>query len=207
MWRDLAKPWQACLGALWGAWCAEEFDSYCIAAVIVDAAGRVVSTGVSHRLPADRIRLKPDGPDGAYLREHVLAHAEMQALLSINENRSTIRGRQCSLYTTLEPCPMRLGAVCMCNSIGQLHYASRDPWAGSACLLDATKFLRRKRDRMRVIGPEHAPYLFYLVTSSAVIAHRSWSRHWPRTFRYRGEKPSLRKPHLRTNAMEGRLSG
>ncbi len=59
---------------------------------------------------------------------------------------------------------MCLGAVCMCNSIGQLHYTSRDPWAGSSCLLDATLFLRRKRDRMRVIGPEHDPRLELVVT-------------------------------------------
>ena len=50
MWRDLAKPWQACLEVLWRARCAEEFNSYCIAVVIVDAAGCIVSTGISHGL-------------------------------------------------------------------------------------------------------------------------------------------------------------
>jgi tRNA(Arg) A34 adenosine deaminase TadA len=177
MWRELAKPWQVCLETLWRAWCAKEFNSYCIAAVVVDATGCIVSTGVSHRLPLDRIRLMPEGPDGAHLREHVLAHAEMQALLSIDENRPTIRGRQCSLYTTLEPCPMCLGAVCMCNSIGHLHYASRDPWAGSACLLDASPFLRRKRDRMRVIGPEHDPHLERVVTGLTLAMELCGGRH------------------------------
>jgi hypothetical protein len=65
----------------------------------------------------------------------------------------------------------------MCNSIGQLHYASRDPWAGSSCLLDVTPFLRRKRDRMRVIGPEHDPHLELVVTGLTLAMELCGGRH------------------------------
>src|SRR5215217_9146667 len=43
--------------------------------------------------------------------------------------------------------------------------------------------------------------------SSTVIAHLSWSRQRPATFRYRGENPSSRNPHPLTSWRDASLSG
>lgn len=56
----------------------------------------------------------------------------------------------CSLYTTTEPCPLCLGAFYM-SGVRGLHYASRDPFAGSANLLGTTPYLSRKP--IRLAGP------------------------------------------------------
>lgn len=170
MWSTLAHPWQVCLSQLWDAYCSHEIPCFSVGAVIVDAAGQVLSSGAGHRLPPDRIRIFPDGPNHPPLREHILAHAEMQALLSLDETRPNIVGRQCSLYTTLEPCPMCLGAICMCNSIGHLHYAARDPLGGAVGLLDATAFLQRKKRRTPITSPADNPLFELVVTTLTLTA-------------------------------------
>jgi hypothetical protein len=58
--------------------------------------------------------------------------------------------RTCVLYTTTEPCAFCAGAVRQIR-LGEVRYASRDGAAGSACLFEASPWMRR--DRVRAVGP------------------------------------------------------
>jgi tRNA(Arg) A34 adenosine deaminase TadA len=125
-WDDLTPPWQACLDLAWEAYCD---DCIPIGAVVTDAAGNILSRG--------RNRI--------YNRSDQLAHAEMEALRDPGFNHTD--ANNCVLYTTTEPCPMCLGAFYM-SGVRMLHYAARDPWAGSVDLLNKTWYLSRKPIRV-----------------------------------------------------------
>lgn len=80
-----------------------------------------------------------------------LAHAELNALLSMP---NLMPGRHdFTLYTTMEPCPLCMGALYM-SGVRGLHYACRDTYAGSANLLGSTPYYSRKP--LRVRGPHNA---------------------------------------------------
>ena len=58
------------------------------------------------------------------------AHAEMIAIRQAAERLGSWRLIDCSLYVTLEPCVMCMGAIILAR-IPQLVYGSRDPKAGA----------------------------------------------------------------------------
>jgi len=58
------------------------------------------------------------------------AHAEIQALRDAAEKTGNYRLTDCSLYVTLEPCPMCAGAI-MQARIANLVYGAVDPKAGA----------------------------------------------------------------------------
>ena len=60
-----------------------------------------------------------------------LAHAEMEALATAARELGTWRFDDCTLYVTLEPCPMCAGALVQ-TRIRRLVYGARDPRAGAA---------------------------------------------------------------------------
>ncbi len=71
---------------------------------------------------------------GHNLRETSLdptAHAEMIAIREASESLGAWRLLDCTLYVTLEPCPMCAGAIVQAR-IPQVIYASPDPKAGCA---------------------------------------------------------------------------
>ena len=80
---------------------------------------------------------------------HNLAHAELNALLSLDLDANDPRA--CVLYTTTEPCPLCAGAMRM-TDVGELRYAAREPWAGSAAMFETVPYLRRRN--VRLLGPE-----------------------------------------------------
>ncbi|NOT03841.1 MAG: nucleoside deaminase [Anaerolineales bacterium] len=130
MWENLSLQWQAALEMAWEAYCAGTIP---IGAVVADANGNIVSRG------RNRI-MDISAPDGQVYND-MLAHAEINALLALNldqENR-----HDSALYTTMEPCPLCMGAFYM-SSVRTLHFAARDPWAGSTNLLGTTPYLSRK---------------------------------------------------------------
>ena len=59
------------------------------------------------------------------------AHAELLALRRAAHKLGTWRLSDCTLYATLEPCPMCAGALHAAR-IGRLLYAAPDPKAGAA---------------------------------------------------------------------------
>jgi tRNA(adenine34) deaminase len=68
------------------------------------------------------------------------AHAEIIALRQAGEKLGTWRLSECSLYVTLEPCPMCAGALVQAR-IKELIYGADDPKAGAAgTLLNIPQF-------------------------------------------------------------------
>lgn len=58
------------------------------------------------------------------------AHAEMIAITAAAESLADWRLEQCTIYVTLEPCPMCAGAIVLAR-IARLVYGASDPKAGA----------------------------------------------------------------------------
>jgi tRNA(adenine34) deaminase len=58
------------------------------------------------------------------------AHAEMVAITQASESLQSWRLEDCTLYVTLEPCPMCAGAILQ-SRIPRLVYGATDPKAGA----------------------------------------------------------------------------
>lgn len=137
MWDNLSIYWKESIGLAIEAMYA---GSLAIGAVITDSEGTIVSKG------RNRI-FEPIDVEGQ-ISGCSVAHAELNALANIptHTSRSNLR-----LYTTAEPCPMCVGAVSM-SKVKEIHYASRDNWAGSIDMLDKTAYLRHKS--IHAVGPQ-----------------------------------------------------
>jgi tRNA(adenine34) deaminase len=129
-----------------------------IGAAVVDADGRILSRS--------RNRIFESSADGEYLFGQALAHAEVNALLSLPEQDGEIH-HSLALYTTTEPCPLCMGAFYM-SGLRELRFASREPYAGSANLLGTTPYLNRKP--IRVFGPKR-PELEIIIVAMMVEFH------------------------------------
>jgi len=85
-----------------------------VGAVIVDGTGTVIATGENRR--------ERDGDP--------TAHAEVLALRAAGRSRQSWHLEDCTLYVTLEPCPMCTGAILLAR-LGLLVYGADDPKAGT----------------------------------------------------------------------------
>ncbi len=63
----------------------------------------------------------------------VTAHAEMQALTAASNQLGSKYLPECTLYVTLEPCPMCAGALYW-SQIGRVVYAASDEKRGYRCI-------------------------------------------------------------------------
>lgn len=79
------------------------------------------------------------GPEGNIIAEATnrrerdrdpTAHAEILALRAAGQHLNTWHLSQCTLYVTLEPCPMCAGALILAR-LGTLVYGADDPKAGA----------------------------------------------------------------------------
>ena len=138
VWEYLSEAWRACVTLAWESYRA---GSLPIGAVVADAEGNVLSRG------RNRIHEK-SGEDG-YLLGHRLAHAEVNALITLDYDRC--EPAACVLYTTTEPCPLCVGAARMAD-VGEVRYASREPWAGCIGAFETVPYL--KRGNVWVAGSE-----------------------------------------------------
>src|SRR5690625_2578097 len=71
---------------------------------------------------------------GHNLREtsqETLSHAELIAIKKANEKTGSWRLEDCTLFVTLEPCPMCAGAIVQ-SRMKRVVYGATDPKAGSA---------------------------------------------------------------------------
>jgi tRNA(adenine34) deaminase len=150
VWDTLSEPWRACVELAWEAYRA---GSLPIGAVVADAEGRLLSSG------RNRIHEFTGAPGTVFGRK--LAHAELNALLSLE---GEVDPRSCVLYTTTEPCPLCVGAARMAD-IGELRYASREPWAGSAAMFETVPYLRRAN--LGLVEPDN-PQLEAVLTALLV---------------------------------------
>ena len=85
-----------------------------VGAVIVDSGGSVIGRGRNRR---QQLSL-------------ATAHAEIEAIEEACKTLGDWRLTGCSLYVTLEPCPMCAGAVIM-SRINKLYFGARDDVTGS----------------------------------------------------------------------------
>lgn len=96
------------------AYCEDEVP---IGAVIVDSNGTVLAR-------AHNVKEKSNNPCG---------HAEILAITEATKKIGNWRLLNCSLYVTLEPCPMCLSAMIQAR-IGTLYFGAYDPKGGSLSL-------------------------------------------------------------------------
>ncbi|MEM8804624.1 MAG: tRNA adenosine(34) deaminase TadA [Cyanobacteria bacterium P01_G01_bin.38] len=85
-----------------------------VGAVVVDAEGQVLAEAANRRQ-------RDQDPT---------AHAEVLALRAAGQKLGSWHLDQCTLYVTLEPCPMCAGAMINAR-LGQLVYGADDPKAGA----------------------------------------------------------------------------
>jgi tRNA(adenine34) deaminase len=155
LWSTLSPPWQACIEQAWEAYCA---GCVPIGACITDSAGRIATGG--------RNRLNEHGDARPAISGSRLAHAEVNALLALDER--LVDPHTCTLYTTMEPCPLCVGALTMAN-IRCFHYAARDGWAGAADLVQLHGYIKGKK--IVAVGPERAD-LENVLVALHVVYHR-----------------------------------
>ena len=60
----------------------------------------------------------------------VTSHAEIEVLRAAGRQKKDWRMADCTLYVTLEPCPMCAGAI-LAARVGRVVYAAKDPVAGA----------------------------------------------------------------------------
>lgn len=63
-------------------------------------------------------------------KQHTQSHAEMEAIRQANETLGSWRLDECTLYVTLEPCPMCAGAILNAR-IPRVYYGARDREMGA----------------------------------------------------------------------------
>ena len=115
-WSDLEGPWTTCFNLAWEAYRAGTVPA---GAVVTDGAGDVVARGRSR--VHDR-----EAPPGRFCNSP-LAHAEIDAVLLLPPD---VRYEHHTLWTTLEPCLLCVGAV-VTACVGTVRWASSDPYAGA----------------------------------------------------------------------------
>ena len=94
---------------------AEMQDEVPIGAIIVDPDGNVIGRGYNRR----------------ELDQDATQHAEMIAIREACQNLGMWRLIDCSLFVTLEPCPMCAGAI-INSRIKDVYFGALDPKAGAA---------------------------------------------------------------------------
>ena len=126
LWQTLSLPWQTAVTQAWSAYCAGSLPIG--AAIVDDGNGRIIATGRNAIHETDST---------SPLNGSRLAHAEMNALITLSQ--TAVPPQNCTLYTTLEPCMMCLGAIRMMR-IKAVQFACADPLAGSACLVETAPY-------------------------------------------------------------------
>lgn len=112
-WADWLPHEEYMRRAISQALIAAEQDEVPVGAVIV-RGGRIIAAAFNQR---------------EQLRDPT-AHAEMLAITQAAEAVGDWRLEDCSLYVTLEPCPMCAGAIVLAR-IPRVIYGTRDPKAGA----------------------------------------------------------------------------
>ncbi|WP_010648944.1 tRNA adenosine(34) deaminase TadA [Oceanobacillus massiliensis] len=97
---------------------------------------------------------------GYNLRESsqtTLSHAEMIAIQQANEKMGSWRLEECTLYVTLEPCPMCAGAIVQ-SRFKRVVFGASDPKAGCAGtlmnLLDEPRFNHQVKVTRNILKEE-----------------------------------------------------
>jgi len=83
-------------------------------------------------------------------KQHTSSHAEMEAIRQANEALGTWRLDDCTLYVTLEPCPMCAGGIISAR-IPEIYYGAKDAGFG-ACGSILNLFEEDFRHHPKIVG-------------------------------------------------------
>jgi tRNA(adenine34) deaminase len=136
------------------AWEALGRGTVPVGAVVTDAAGSVLFEGRSRMYE----RSAPLGE----LANSLLAHAEVNALARLDPDR---RHEELTITSTLEPCPLCLGAIHMAT-VGRVVYLGSDPYGGSVGKMHTTP--HTARSQLSICGPR--PDILGLLASALHVA-------------------------------------
>lgn len=96
---------------------ARQMDEVPVGAVLVDDQGQVLASGHNRR----------------EVDQNPVSHAEIETLLAASRARQSWRLENCTLYVTLEPCPMCL-AACQQARVARIVFGAADPKGGALSL-------------------------------------------------------------------------
>jgi len=119
----------------------------------LDLAKEASSEG---EVPVGCVIVSPEGDiigSGRNRREQncdATAHAEVEAIREANKALGTWRLHGCSMYVTLEPCPMCAGAI-INSRITKLFYGGREEHSGS-CGSVINLFMERYGHSPQIVG-------------------------------------------------------
>jgi len=105
-----------------------------VGCVIIDDEGNIIGKGRNRREKENS----------------ALAHAELEAIENAGKALADWRLCGCSLYVTLEPCPMCAGAIIM-SRISRVFYGARDEVSGS-CGSVINLFMEKYGQQTHVVG-------------------------------------------------------
>jgi len=159
--ETLSPPWATCFRL---AMEAVSVGSWAISSVILNASGDVVSTG--------RNQLFDDRPSSSPYRNTLVSHAELNAIAALPPQYHA--DKRITLYTTVEPCPMCIGAIVM-SPVRSLCIASRDPWAGSVSLLTSDRYMQSKNIKVTWEDGITTDVFLYLHTISQRLRFKDFS--------------------------------
>jgi tRNA(adenine34) deaminase len=153
--HQLRPEWISCLElALEGTMAG----SFGIAAVITKPDGTILSRGRNQLFDAyDSVNI---------VKMSSVAHAEINALANLAPKHR--QDRSLRLFTTVEPCPMCLGAIAM-SWIRQVYVGSRDNWASVTDLLTTHPYLRRKKIQVYFPEHRHIEILFLVISAYSIL--------------------------------------
>lgn len=158
MWHTLSEPWKECFTQAWLSYCTGSFP---LGAAVVDGNGTIISKG---RNTVYEMEAMPNE-----ICNNKIAHAEINAILQINNLETNAMRKEYELYSTMEPCPLCFGAIVM-SGIRNIHYAARDKVVGATNLKDGNAYLQRKN--MKVFGPHKELEIVQFVLKTDFVLRR-----------------------------------
>ncbi len=139
-WEALDAPWRLALELAWEAYRSGTMPE---AAVVVDGRNRIVGRARNHVF---------DDNGTVGLSRSVLSHAVVNALASLDAYE---RHEDLTVYATLEPCALCLGAA-SAATVGAVRFAAPDAYSGSAGLTVLSPHALRRP--LVVEGPLPGPF-------------------------------------------------
>jgi tRNA(Arg) A34 adenosine deaminase TadA len=141
-WAKLDPPWREAFQLAWNAFGAGTIP---VGAVVVAENGAVVARG--------RNRIFEAAAPPGQLAGTRLAHAELNALAQLPPTR---RYDTSTLYTTVEPCVLCVGAASLAT-VGRVLFAAEDVHSGGRRLLEVELATPRQLN-LKIRGPLGGPF-------------------------------------------------
>lgn len=172
-WED--EAWREAFELAWEAFAARTIP---VGAVVVDADGTILARG--------RNRIFETDAPASQLANSRLAHAEVNALAQLAMGRTY---GDCVLYTTLEPCPLCVGAASL-SRVPLVRFAAWDVYSGGGGLQHVELAVARQL-QIVVDGPLDGPLalLAEALHLAFFVARGDESNELYRTYRER--RPQL----------------